>query len=775
MLVFSRIAGLICLATAVLSGRLLAADDALPAWHDTIAAAAMRKQGLDRLETPPGGYLGHPHYQCETIGLGGTVVRVGPHGFTTPAAPAVDCTGHLESRPYLSQQHWWDEEAHRHQPFEVVGGYGDDVAPGEIRSFRHSLDIATGFLEIDLGFSVGGAAWTSRRQMFVTPDGVWVVRVTDDAAAPTAFRLRVDPNEQVRIYLNSGVYAGSHAPWAAMSAAMPDGLVVTATRPQSCTAAIAVAFETNAPAGEASASVVDANSRICGGSGPGGTATFFIAPASSYAGKARDPAVAARARADAARSRGFDALRAETAAWWKDFFERSAVVLPDAGLATWYARSLWYLGVFFGNTDVPPGCNGTSLESFAGAVCPEYDLVLDQMALLSTNHFAEARRVADWAGQTLPQAWATREGLALHDVKVRYDRGAKYGPLLGHDGTVLVPPTAGEGVWAYEDFAGTNMALVALAYVDWAADKSRAEVALRLLHDTTQITAQELVPRPDVGGLLHQRMPSTVQQAAAAFAIGEAVRRGVAEEAWKPLAEKIHLPTANLDGTRVLAVGAGSGVERGRGDVTWLVPLWWYGILGPNDPLVRPTYGMVCASKTGDYVFNNGWMGVVAAKLRDGAEAHRWARAMLRPGVTLFDDCCFGEIVNDREDFKKTPEVAAHAALVCNVTQMLLDPDSDREIAVFPALPPAWEKERVAFTRLAARGGIIVSGERGPTALAVTLENRAVAEQARTLRVRLPAGTTAVRLPEASVADGWAVIPEIRLAPGEVRRIDLLP
>jgi len=757
----------------LVSGGPLTADDVLPLWLKTVAAAAMHKQGVDRPEAAPGGYLHHPHYQCETIGLGGTVVRVGPHGFTSPAAPAVDHTGHLESRPYLSQQHWWDEEAHRHQPFEVVGGYGADVAPGEIRAFRHALDIATGFLQIDLQIDLrlaaGDASWGSRREMFVTPDGVWVVRITDTDSAPAPFRLRIDPNERVRIYLNSGVYAEEHAPWSATAAATAsDSLLVTAVRPRSCTAVLAVAIDAPAPH-------LDARARACGATNPGEPVTLFIAPASSYAAHDEDPAATARAKAMAAKSRGFDALRAETAAWWNAFYARSAVALPDPDLATWYARSLWYLGVFFGNTDVPPGCNGTSLESFAGAVCPEYDLVLDQMALLSTNHLAEARRVADWAGRTLPRAWAAREGLTLHDVAVRYPRGAKYGPLLGYDGTSLVPPTTGEGVWAYEDFSGTNMALVALAYVDWSADDSRSEVALRLLRDTTQVMAQELEPRPDVGGHLHRQMPSTVQQAAAVFGLRESVRRGVAEDGWEALAQGIHLPTASLDGARVLAGGPGVAAERGRGDATWLVPLWWYGNLGPDDPLVKPTYDMVRESKTGDYVFNNGWMGVIAAKLRDGAEAHRWARAFLRPGATLFDDSCFGELINDHEDFKKTPEVAAHAALVCNITQMLLDPDDDRELTVFPALPPAWLERGVAFQRLAARGGILVSGECSPTALSVTLENRAAHEVTRTLRVRIPAGTAAVRAAQAHVADGWAVIPEIHLAPGEVRRVELLP
>jgi hypothetical protein len=742
------------------------AQDALPSWQKTVAAAAFRKQGVGHPERPPAGFLANPHYQCETIGLGGTVLRVGPHGFTSPAAPAVDRTGHLQSRPYLSQQHWWDEEAHRHQPFEVVGGYGDDVGPGEVQAFRHVLDIATGFLQIDLTLAAHGGVWRSRREMFVTPEGVWVVRVSDSADATMPFRLRIDPNRNVRIYLNGGVYAREHEPWSAAATAEEKGLVVTAERPRSCTAGLAVAIDAAKP-------FVDDSSRVCGSTRRGSAITLYIAPASSYGGA--DATEAAWAKAEAARRRGFNVLRKETANWWQAFFARSSVVLPDRDLATWYARSMWYLGVFFGNTDVPPGCNGTSLESFAGAICPEYDLVIDQRALLYANHLAEARRVCDWAGRTLPQAWTAREGLTLHEVSVRYDRGAKYGPLLGHDGTVLVPPTTGEGIWAYEDFSGTNLALVALDYVDWSDDESRSPIAGRLWRETTQIMAQELVPRPDVGGHLHQRMPSTVQQAAAAFALREASRRGEADDGWQALAGAVHLPTADFDGGRVLVAGPGGTAERGLGDVTWLVPLWWYGIIGADDPLVKATYDMVRQSKTGDYVFNNGWMGVIAAKLRDGGEAHRWSRELLRPGITLFDDCCFGEIIADREDFKKTPEVAAHAALVCTVTQMLLDPDSDRELTVFPALPAAWQRDRVAFSHLAARGGILVSGERSPGGVSVTVENRASGDRTRTLRVRLPAGTSRLRVPEARVSDGWAIIPDIRLAPGERRQFDLLP
>ena len=104
------------------------------------------KDGLERFR--------HPQYQYECLGLGGTVLRVGPYGFTVPGAPAIKTNGFLQHLPYLSYQYWWDEEAHRHVPFDLTGGYGTDLDPGQVTTFRHHLDIATGLLTIDLGLKL---------------------------------------------------------------------------------------------------------------------------------------------------------------------------------------------------------------------------------------------------------------------------------------------------------------------------------------------------------------------------------------------------------------------------------------------------------------------------------------------------------------------------------------------------------------------------------------------------------------------------------------------
>lgn len=293
------------------------------------------------------------------------------------------------------------------------------------------------------------------------------------------------------------------------------------------------------------------------------------------------------------------------------------------------------------------------------------------------------------------------------------------------------------------------------------------------------MSAEDLQWRPDVAGgaYLDRHAPSSVQQSAALYGLRESVRRGVAEPGWEELAEHLYLPTAEYRGRRVITAGPGAQPYEGCGDAPWLVGLWWYGFLAADHPVVRPTYEMIARSATGNYVFNRGWAGVYAAKLREGEEAYRWARSFLESDVCLFDDTCFGEIVWDWEDYKKTPETAAHASLICNVVQMLLDPDGEEEITIFPAPPEEWRGQGVAFQGLAARGNVVLSGEFGAGGVRVLLQNRSDTSLVRRLRVRLPDGTVRlVRPPRgARVEDGWAVIRRLEVPAGERAEMTFTP
>jgi len=738
---------IVALAAALLVAS--AASAAPVPWADALRDAALEKQGLARLH--------NPRYQYLCLGLGGTTLRVGPHGFTRPGAPGVSPESALEHLPYLAFQHWWDEDGHRHYPFHLTGGYGDGVDPGEIVSFRQRLDVRNGVLTVDLGFRLtSGARVRSRRTLFVTPEGVIVVRVSGSAPAGGDFRLRVEPNRNVRLYHNAGIYARPHEPWSSTASAFPGGIVATATRPRTCVAALAVAGDAGVrPAAERS------EVRAVGKA----TVTLYIAPASSY--ECPNATSLATARAQRARREGYDALLARTAAWWRAFYARSEVDLPDALVARWYARSVYLHGVYFGTTDVPPGCNGTG-PLFSGAVCPEFDLPFSQFALLATNRFAEARRVARWIVSILPRAERyAREGLTLHRERVQYASGAVIGPLVGRDGAIVVPPTEAEGIHAYERYPGANAAAMALGYVDASGDASLRPGALRVLREAARVSVADLEWRDDLGGWLDRHMGNSVQQAAARFLLEQSISRGVADAGWDRIARRVVTPISSYKGQPVIVIGHGFVPKQGDGDAPWLQGLWWYGCLRPDDPLARNTYRMLAQSKTGTYVFNNGWMAVYAAILGDAEGAQRWLGGLLRPEVTIHDDTCFGEIVHDADDFRKTPEVGAHGALVCAVARMLVGSGRGPTIAVFPALPRAWAHAGVRFRRLALPGGLLVSASWSSGRLAVRVESRARVTVRRVLRVRVPSGWR-VRSSSRSVRllGGWAVTSPLTLRPG---------
>ena len=334
---------------------------------------------------------------------------------------------------------------------------------------------------------------------------------------------------------------------------------------------------------------------------------------------------------------------------------------------------------------------------------------------------------------------------------------------------MLVPPTPGEGVNALSNYPGANAAVMALACADWTGDAARGAQALEVLRDTTRVSLSGQQWREDLGGYIDGRMPNVVQQEAAIYGLRESLARGVADAGWEVMSGKVLRPMAALEGREVVVAGFGAEPLTGYGDAPWLIGLWWYGNLGTDDASARATYDMVKQSNTWKYVFNGGWMGVQAARLGLGDDALNWAKGMLQPGVTHFDDACFGEIVFGPEDFKKTPEIGAHGALICNITQVLLDGDSEETIRVFPALPSAWRTETVAFEGLAARGAVRVSGGWGSDGVRVRLENGGTVPCTRQLVVDLPPGISEMTAGPADVTlrDGQAVLPRLELTPGQ--------
>ena len=695
-------------------------------WNTTLSAASFSKTGMDRLN--------NPHFQYQPIGLGGTAMRVDPWGFGYHRAPNAATDFWHPHEPYFGYEYWWDKEGHRFNPFRIKAGYGESFNPGTITAYNQYLDIQTGVLNSDLTLNVAGKIFTTHRNTFITPDGILVIRIKD-SGAPSPLKLNVLVEQNVRIYQNYGIYAVPHDPWTGTTTAryyedVLHGGVVTATRPGTSTAALAIAVET-----QSSVKLSDSNT-VYSTNEADGTVTFYIAPASSF--NPKTPSVPwdfAWNAAYAAKQKGYEALRQETATWWSDFLNISKVSVPDEKVMKLYVQSLYYHGVYFGETAIPPGCNSTDIESFSGAICPEYDLVFSSLALAYTGHISEAKNIADWTYSVLPKTktYATG-GISQWNVYKQYTGGAKYTTLMGYDGAQLILPTKDESVALHFNASGANAALMALTYLDYSDDNTFRDSAYDILKSTTYVSLEDLMFDSRYNAYRDKNVPAAVQQGAAHMGYNECVKRGIANPEWSKYEDKILIPTTILNEEKLIAAGVGATAIEGVGDATWLQHIWWNGAVSKHDPLALPSYKNSAKSTTGDYVFNNGWMGVVAAKLYLGDDALSWLKKFERTDI-YYDQTCFSEV---RGYFNLTPEIGAHGAYISNVTQMLIDPDDDNIIEIFPAIPNAWEYKHISFEGLMSTGALEFSAERDINHIKVTVTNKAQSIRDRIIRIKTP-------------------------------------
>ena len=724
-------------------------------WNSVLENGAITKSGMDKLN--------RPDYQYIPIGLGGTALRVDPWGMAGTNAPNASVGGAHIHRPYYGYEYWWDKKGHRFNPFVINGGYGEDMNPGTITSFDQKVDIHTGILETNLGLNVGGVDFTSKRTTFVNPDGILVIRVEDNGA-PSPFKLDLSVRTEVRIYNNpAGThYEGPHEPWTGTytqrSQENTYGAALVATRPAetvTCDAAIAVAVEE--PSG---ATVIYSNTDdhvyVSTTGSSEGPVTFYISPQSNF-----NPATPNSIQdhawnwAYAAKLKGFDAMKQETNSWWENYMNKSKVSVPDGMVGKLYAQSLYYHGVYFGNTAIPPGCNSTDIESFGGAVCPEYDLVMSQLALAYTGHLDESKNVADWIYSVLPKTKSQALGICHFDVCREYDGGAIYTTLMGFDGThtwQAVPEIESWGI--LQNYPGANAAFMALTYLDYSNDESFREKAYDVLYNTTYIAVADLIPHSDGNYISKEPITrNTVQQAATRMSLEQCIKRGIADEEWMKYKDKILIPETTLFGEKLIAGGVGSVAQEGVGDATWLYPFWWYNVLDKNDERMLPSYINSAKSKTGDYVFNNGCMGVNAAKLELGNDALGWLKNYESVDI-LYDETCFTEA---RGHLEYTPEIGAHGSYICGLTQMLLDPDSEQQVDVFQAVPDAWEYEAIGFEGLMTKGGLVFSAERDLNKVSVTVKNTSLNPLERTLRIKIPRLLEPVET--VNLENGYIVVP----------------
>lgn len=99
---------------------------------------------------------------------------------------------------------------------------------------------------------------------------------------------------------------------------------------------------------------------------------------------------------------------------------------------------------------------------------------------------------------------------------------------------------------------------------------------------------------------------------------------------------------------------------------------------------------------------------------------------------------------------------------------MLIDPDDDSIVDVFPAIPSQWEYKKVAFEGLMTTGALIFSAERNGNDVKVEVTNKANAARERKLRIKIPALLEVQKTNDLMIEEGF-IVKNISLLPGETK------
>ena len=614
---------------------------------------------------------------------------------------------------------------------------------------------------------MGGTTFTSTRETFITPDGVLVIRV-EDKGAPSPLQLNLAINETVEWF--GTYYAGEEDPFTrdavhtSNRGAGATGGVVSVNRPNTSDCAVAIAVEAT------SAETVSENNDIYSQTSANGIITFYIVPKSSF--KPATPTVPwdhAWNAASLAKTTGYAALKKQTADWWRDFLNVSKISVPDEKVSKLYAQSLYYHGVYFGNSSIPPGTFGTDIYGFFGAVCPEYDLAFSSFAMAYTGHIKETKNIADWVYSVLPKCKEqAKNGVWHHDVFRKYNDGAIYTTLMGYDGALTFQGETFEGRNLLQNYPGINSARMALNYLDFSDDQSFKEAAYDVLKSTTYVALEDLVP--DAKGLyLDGKIPNSMQEGAVLMGYDQCVKRGIADPKWiSTYQNKILMSQGVLNGDTLICAGVGHNPSYGDGVATWFYPLWWATIIDKHDPRAIKAIDNYHGTFQ-EYCFNNGWSGVHSAKVYHGDDALMWLENFQRPDV-LLDETSFAENAGP-DGFNYTPEVGAHGAYICNLTQMLIDPDEDSIVDIFPAIPNQWEYKKVAFAGLMTTGALSFTAERDINGVKVEVTNKSNSARERKIRIKIPRFLNVLVVDTITIKDGF-IEKNLSIQPGETKTLE---
>jgi alpha-L-fucosidase 2 len=446
-----------------------------------------------------------------------------------------------------------------------------------------------------------------------------------------------------------------------------------------------------------------------------------------------DPLTTARSRVNAALAQGFNAVLTSHTAWWKEFWSRSSVRVPNA-----IVERQWYLDMYKWGSAARRGAPPITLQAvwtadngrlppWKGDYHHDLNTQLSYWPAYSGNHLEDGLSYLDWLWNTRDTAFEwTREFFELPGLNVPMTADLN-GRQIG-------------GWRQYTHSATTSAWLAHHFYLHWRYSQDRdflKERAYPYLRDTA-VFLEAFTTRRDTSGKrthplssspeINDNKPSAwfdtitnydlaldrwVFEKAAELARELALRED--ETRWRTVLSEFPDFALAEDGTLLIATGYPlKSSHRHFSHLMAIHPLglidWEQG--GAAQRIIRASLADLRKNGTDAWCgYSYSWLANMAARARDGAAAERaleiFASAFcLRNSFHVNGD----QSGKGYSKFTYRPfTLEGNFAVPAGLNEMLLQSHSGT-MRVFPAVPDSWKD--VEFRNLRAEGAFLVSAVR---------------------------------------------------------------
>lgn len=393
----------------------------------------------------------------------------------------------------------------------------------------------------------------------------------------------------------------------------------------------------------------------------------------------------------AARKDGFARLFASHAAQWRNFWEKSAICIPDKKAENAYCAALYNLKCYSTSWSIPVGIFPSHWNG------NYFGFTFFNPALCASGHIAEAEKVARFWNSTLPFAY--KRASKKSDAGARWSwqsledgsEGTSNGRWLDH---VLHLPNIALESWTCYAYSNDQVFLERTAYpvLKGCADFFVAQMIYELKDGRTVIgkccDLERLPPALENAFLTTCGAVATLGFAAEAADILDTDPDRVA--IWRDAAARLKKYLPN-DGEKYLPYP--NAKERSVAVLSGIYP---YGILRADDPLSRAAiydFDKNAMSAGNMYMVGEricswyaAWLAAAQARLGDGESAERNIRSALDSVGKFYEICEINE-----PDLMSVPWCSSpQGTYIQAVNETLLQCEGDT-IKIAPAAPKDWK------------------------------------------------------------------------------------